>query len=112
MKIKVLHIVLCAILLLVFATFAYAHRLNIFTKVDKGVVYIETYYSGGAKCKKCKVEVFDAIHGKKIVDDLTDDSGIYSLKLEKPLSIKIVVKDRMGHREEYLLKEKDILNAP
>mgnify|MGYP005864288585 CR=1 FL=1 len=112
-RIKIRHILfLVAVFLFFSVTSAYAHRLNIFAKVDKGVVHVESYYSGGAKCKACKVEVFDPAGGKKLKDGLTDDNGVFLFKIENPSSLKIVVSDRMGHRGEHLIDKKDILNAP
>lgn len=99
---------------------AYAHRLNLFAVVKDGEVRVESYYSGGARCKGCRVEVFNAESGMKVKDGLTDETGIFSFKIVRASSLyhqksetlggslRIVVNDRMGHRDEYLLKNEDV----
>lgn len=91
----------------VFAENVYAHRLNIHAYAKDGIVHVDAYYSARAKCKTCRVEVFEAVSGKKVIEGVTDSNGIFSFKIKEDISLKIIINDRMGHRTEYLLNNKD-----
>lgn len=85
---------------------AYAHRLNIFVEVNGQDIVVNSYYSGGAKCKECKVEVYS--DSKKIKEGKTDERGIFLFKIELPIKLKIIVFDKMGHRAEYEMNKDEL----
>jgi nickel transport protein len=98
-------------ILLVFAGNVYAHRLNVYAYAKDGIVHVDSYYSGKAKCKTCRVEVFDRVTGKKIAEGATDSNGMFLFKIKEIISLKIVINDRMGHRAEYLLDSKELSDS-
>jgi nickel transport protein len=101
---KILLFTFLFIFLPVFST--YAHRLNIFAEIKDQDVIVSSYYSGSAKCKDCRVEIYS--DGRKIEEGKTDENGIFQFKLKLPVSLKIVVSDRMGHRAEYEIKKDEL----
>lgn len=96
----------CLIFLFIFLSvnLAHAHRLNIFVEKNGNEIKISSYYSGGAKCEDCKVEIYSG--NKKIKEGKTDKNGIFLFNLDTLMRLKIVVYDRMGHRAEYEVKDK------
>lgn len=95
---------LLSIVLIIFLSInpAYAHRLNIFIDKKGHHIKIMSYYSGGAKCKDCKVEIYCG--KKKIKEGITDEDGQFLFIHECPIKSKVVVSDRLGHRAEYEIK--------
>ena len=65
----------CMALCLVFAgaSFASAHRVNIFAFVDGDAVQVECGFNRSQKVKQGTVEVFDATTGALLLQGTTDD---------------------------------------
>jgi hypothetical protein len=89
------------------ANLAYAHRLNVVAEVHGLEIKISSYYSAGAKCKDCRVEIFS--DNQKIKEGRTDEKGMFFFKTDSPKSIKIVISDRMGHRKEYEIDKREMM---
>lgn len=89
----------------VFKEDVYAHRLNVYAYAKDGIVHVDAYYSGRAKCKNCRVEVFEAVGGEKVIEGITDSNGMFSFKIKEAVSLKIIINDKMGHRAEYLFNK-------
>ena len=69
----------CMALSLVFAgaSFASAHRVNIFAFVDGDAVQVECGFNRSQKVKQGTVEVFDATTGARLLQGTTDDNGVF-----------------------------------
>ena len=69
----------CMALCLVFAgaSFASAHRVNIFAFVDGDAVQVECGFNRSQKVKQGTVEVFDATTGARLLQGTTDDNGVF-----------------------------------
>jgi len=95
----------------IFASTAYAHRLNIHAYVKDGAIYVESYYSTNAKCRNCIVEVFEGESRKKIIEGATDENGMFSFKVKTASPLRIIVNDRMGHRSVYNMDIKEVIEG-
>lgn len=97
--------VLCSLLI---ASYAFAHKVQIFAYVDKGEVFAESYFADGSPVKDGKIEVY-ARDGSKITEGKTNDKGVFSFPIPKdPVGLKIVIDAGMGHKAEYILKKEDV----
>ena len=91
--------------------FAYAHKVNIYAYAENGMIHTESYFSDGTKCKDSVIEVFDKKSGTKLLEGKTDESGIFSFKIPKTTSLKLILHASMGHQAEYILGEDEVREA-
>ncbi|MFH0826109.1 MAG: hypothetical protein V2B18_25440, partial [Pseudomonadota bacterium] len=101
-------------LLLLASIPARAHKVNVFAYVEGDRVIVEGYFSGKAKARDCRVEVFDGT-AKKVNEGRTDQEGIYAFRLgDLPTfsgGLKVVVDTGDGHKAEYVLAASDLPTA-
>jgi len=99
------------IFIIFFTSIAYAHKVNIYAYAEDGMVYSESYFSDGKKCKNSIIKVFDANTGEKLLEGKTDKDGKFSFKIPKITSLKLILCASMGHQDEYILNEDEIKAA-
>jgi nickel transport protein len=96
-----------AILLLV-ASPALAHKVNIFAYVENGTVYTESYFPDGKAVEEGSVEVLDGA-GKKLLEGKTDKDGHFSFALPgKKEDLTLVINASMGHKNSFILKKTEM----
>lgn len=88
-----------------------AHKVNIFAYAENGMVYTESYFSGGKAVVNSKIEVFDCKTGNLLLGGTSDDSGRFSFGLPQKSAMRIVLNASMGHRNEYVLTEEELTEA-
>lgn len=86
----------------------YAHKVNIYAYTDGDMVYSESYFADGSRCKNCAIEVYDKNTEKLLIEGKTDENGKFSFKSPQSPSIKILLKAGAGHQNSYVLKLRDI----
>ena len=104
----------CMALCLVFAeaSFASAHRVNIFAFVDGDAVQVECGFNRSQKVKQGTVEVFDATTGARLLQGTTDDNGVFRFPVTAELrdaghdlNIRIIAGE--GHQNQWKLSKED-----
>ena len=104
----------CMALCLVFAgaSFASAHRVNIFAFVDGDAVQVECGFNRSQKVKQGTVEVFDATTGALLLQGTTDDNGVFRFPVTAELreaghdlNIRIIAGE--GHQNQWKLSKED-----
>lgn len=105
MKKTILLIVMSIIIMSPLSLFA--HKLNIYAYTDGDMVYSESYFADGSRCKNCVVEVYDKNTGKAILEGKTDDNGKFSFKMPEAASLRLVLKAGAGHQSDYNLSLKE-----
>ena len=96
---------------LLFASFAYAHKVNIYAYAEDGMVHSESYFVDGTKCKHSVLEVFDGRDGTKLLEGKTDEEGKFSFKIPNATSLRLVLHASMGHQAEFTLGEDEVREA-
>jgi len=89
------------------AGLALAHKINVFAYAEAGEVKVESYFADGRPVKQSRVRVYDSSE-KLLLEGKTDDAGLYSFPIPKTDDLKIVVREILGHRNEFLLKKTEI----
>ncbi|NWF53030.1 MAG: hypothetical protein HXY47_08130 [Nitrospirae bacterium] len=92
-------------------TDANAHKVNIYAYAEDGMVYSESYFVDGTKCKNSVLEVFDEKDKTKLFEGKTDDEGKFSFKIPKVTSLKLVLHASMGHQAEFTIDENEVRDA-
>ena len=104
----------CMALCLVFAgaSFASAHRVNIFAFVDGDAVQVECGFNRSQKVKQGTVEVFDATTGARLLQGTTDDNGVFRFPVTAELreaghdlNLRIIAGE--GHQNQWKLSKED-----
>jgi nickel transport protein len=106
MNIRMIAAACCALALLIAATTASAHRVNVFAWVEGDTVRVECKYPDGTKVNEGVIRVFDST-GKELLDGKTNAKGEFSFKPPKKDDLKIVLEAGMGHRAEWALSKQD-----
>jgi nickel transport protein len=111
-KLKIFSFVFCILIFsFCFIDNSYAHKVNIYAYAEDGVVYSESYFVDGTKCKNSVLEVFNEKDGTKLLEGKTDEEGKFSFKIPKVTSLKLVLHASMGHQAEFTLGEDEIREA-
>ncbi len=92
------------------ATAAYAHAAVLWCYVENDQVHVEAFFMGGKKLQKGKILVLDA-QGKKILEGLTDEKGIFSFTPKVQNNMTIVLQLDEGHGSDFQLTKEDFLEA-
>lgn len=78
-----------ALVFILFTSFLFAHKLNIFLYEENNKIVADTYFASGSPCKNCKIEIFDE-NDKLIKMAKTNDYGKYIFnKLSSKLTVKV-----------------------
>lgn len=103
----------CLILIISFCVTinSYAHKVSIYAYAENGMIYSESYFIDGTRCKNSLVEVFDEKNGTKLLEGRTDEEGKFSIKIPKVTSLKLVLNASMGHRAEFTISENEVREA-
>ena len=83
-------------------SYALAHRVVLFAYTEGNVVFTESYFSDGKRCRDSRIEVFDRF-GNKLLEGKTDNKGQFSFKPPKRTDLKIILTASMGHKDEYTI---------
>ncbi|MBC7076962.1 MAG: cobalt transporter CbiM, partial [Synergistales bacterium] len=100
-------------LMLLIASPASAHRMNVFALHEGEQVTGEVYFSDGAPAKGCPVRLL-SVDDEVLQECHTDNRGGFSLSLpreEKGEAVKVVAEDGMGHRAETILELSSAVKA-
>ena len=108
----------CMALCLVFAgaSFASAHRVNIFAFVDGDAVQVECGFNRSQKVKQGTVEVFDATTGARLLQGTTDDNGVFRFPVTAELreaghdlNIRIIAGE--GHQNDWTVAADELASS-
>jgi nickel transport protein len=86
---------------------ASAHKVNVFAYAEGGTIHTESYFPDGKAVEGGTIEVFDTA-GSKLLEGKTDQEGKFSFQISRKEDLTIVLNASMGHRNEYLLKKKEM----
>jgi len=102
-----------ALVFMLWAGVALAHKVNVFAVAEGGAVSGEGYFAGGAKAQNVPVEILDA-SGAVIAKGMTEKDGTFKITLPVPVSppLKIVLKAGDGHQNDFALTAQDLAPAP
>ncbi|GAH62210.1 unnamed protein product [marine sediment metagenome] len=99
--------VFLSFLLLMTASFVFAHKVNIFAYAEGDTVYTESYFPDGTKVKDGVVQVYDS-QGTKLLEGKTNENGEFNFKSPKKDDLKIVLLASMGHKNTYALSADEL----
>ncbi|WP_156921013.1 hypothetical protein [Fundidesulfovibrio putealis] len=101
-----------ALVFMLWAGVALAHKVNVFAVAEGGAVSGEGYFAGGAKAQKVPVEILDA-SGAVIAKGMTEKDGTFSIALPPQATppLKVVLKAGDGHQNDFTLTEQDLAPA-
>ena len=108
----------CMALCLVFAgaSFASAHRVNIFAFVDGDAVQVECGFNRSQKVKQGTVEVFDATTGVLLLQGTTDDNGVFRFPVTAELreaghdlNLRIIAGE--GHQNDWTVAADELASS-
>lgn len=95
------------------ASFAAAHRVNIFAFVDGDAVQVECGFNRSQKVRQGTVEVFDSATGAKLLQGTTDDNGVFRFPVTAELreaghdlSIRIIAGE--GHQNDWTVSADEL----
>lgn len=86
---------------------AIAHKVNVFAYSEAGFIYTESYFPGGKKVIKGKIDVYDS-KGIKLLNGVTDDKGMFQFPSPKKDDLRIELTASLGHKSFFLLKADEI----
>lgn len=98
---------LAALLVLLPALPALAHKVNLFAYAEGGTVYTESYFPDGRSVEGGKVLVFDHTDSK-LLEGTTDMEGLFSFKIPKVDDLRIVIEATLGHKNAFTLKKSEV----
>lgn len=110
MKSFTLTLPIAGLLLLLSAWPALAHKINLFASAESGRVDTESYFVDGRPVKQSRVLVYDS-SGALLLEGRTDDAGLFSFAIPKVDTLKIEIREILGHRNTYTLKQDEIAEA-
>lgn len=110
-KLSLIIVITIAACIFILPVQLFAHKVNIYAYTGDGMVYSESYFADGSKCRNCTVEVFDKKTGKSLLEGKTDENGKFSFKIPSAFSLKLVLRAGTGHQGVYHLSEKDMGGA-
>ena len=96
--------ILCVLL---FASPALAHKVNLFAYAEGGMIYSESYFPDGKPVSDAKVLVYDS-QSKLLLEGRTDKNGLFNFKIPKLDDITIVLEASMGHKNSFKLRKSDV----
>ena len=79
-----------------------AHRINVYARIEGDTVIVEADYGHRRKAQGASVEVFSNA-GIKLLEGKTDQKGEFSFKIPEVTDLKIVIRDGMGHRNDFTI---------
>lgn len=99
---------LALILIAVFASPVYAHKVHIFAYVDGDLIKTESRFNGGRPARNCKVAVHSLTGQDVVVSGESDQQGLFAFPLPSPAAdLEIVITCGDGHRGSWRLEAKE-----
>lgn len=86
-----------------------AHKLNLFAYAKEGRIHTEGYYAGGGKAKGATVSLYEG--ESKLMEGVSDENGHFSFAIPKVAELKVVLTDRRGHRDIFILTKEEVKGA-
>jgi nickel transport protein len=90
------------LLIPIFSTPVFAHRVTVFAWVENGQIYTQSKFGAGAKVNNGKISVYDDA-GKELLSGQTDENGEFSFPIPAHSALNIVLDATMGHRAEWTI---------
>jgi nickel transport protein len=84
-----------------------AHKINVYAWLEGNTVFVEAHFGHGKKAQSAVVEVFNTA-GAKLLEGKTDKNGGFSFKIPEVTDLRIVVRDRMGHRNSFIIPASEL----
>lgn len=100
-------LILAALLLSLSAAPALAHKINLSTRAEQGVVHTRSTFHGGKPVPNGKIQVFDD-RKNLLLEGRTDGQGAFEFTLPAGEGFEIVVNDGMGHRSTIRLNSQGL----
>lgn len=98
------------ILMVLWLSPAWAHKVNIFAWVEGDTVYTESKFSGGKKVRHGKVFVYDE-KGNLLLEGVTNEQGEFSFKIPGKTALSIELDATMGHANAWRISREEIQEA-
>lgn len=106
-----------AVLLVLTALPAEAHRVNLFAWVEQNEVLVECGFTRSHKVKAGRITVFDAMTGTELLEGVTDAAGRFRFPVPEEarrsahdLRIQLVAGE--GHQNEWTVSAADFMPVP
>lgn len=105
------------LLIIVFtATFASAHKINVFAYESSNSIYCEASFSGGRPAQKTTIEIVNADNHQLLLSGTTDELGKFSFPIQEKMksnsiNILIVAESGDGHKNTWQLPAEDYLHS-
>ena len=98
------------------ASFASAHRVNIFAFVDGDAVQVECGFNRSQKVKQGTVEVFDATTGARLLQGTTDDNGVFRFPVTAELreaghDLNLRISAGEGHQNDWTVAADELASS-
>lgn len=84
---------------------ALAHKVNVHAHIEGSTVKAEAYYADGARCKGCGLTATEAATGKAIASAKLDSEGRASFEYTGASDLKIKVDAGGGHAGHFTLRQ-------
>ena len=91
---------LLSIMLCMFGSSAYAHKVNIFAYLESDRIYVQGYFLDGKKARGGKVTVYSD-SGSLLSEGVTNEEGEFAFPMPVKQGIRIVLNAGEGHQTEY-----------
>lgn len=111
---KLFTTILAAILLGLFCTSAYCHKIRVFAYSEGDTIIGEASLSGGKKARETSIIVTDKASGRQLLTTKTDSSGQFAFPVPEEarnsrMALLIIADAGEGHRNHWLLEAADYL---
>ena len=98
------------LVILAAAAIALAHSVVLWAYVENNHVYVEAFFSDGARVINGRIVVLDA-EGKKLLEGTTDEQGNFDFDPPIRDDMTILLLIDAGHRAEFKIKKSDFETA-
>lgn len=105
------------LLIIVFtATFASAHKINVFAYESSNSIYCEATFSGGRPAQKTTIEIVNTDNHQLLLTGTTDELGKFSFPIQEEMksnsiNLLIVAESGDGHKNTWQLPAEDYLHS-
>ncbi len=96
-----------AILAVLWAVPASAHKVSVFAWVEGDTVQTQSKFSGGRYVNGGLIEVYDPA-GRKLLEGRTDDAGRFSFAIPQRSDLKIVLTAGSGHGNQWTVRAAEL----
>lgn len=107
---KAAFLLAASMLLLSFASSAFAHATTLWCYVEKNRVFVEAFFMGGKKAQNGNVIVVNN-KGEKILEGKTDKEGKFDFEPPYQGDMTILLKIDQAHDADFELTKQDFLDA-